>query len=95
MGWKVRIPYAVARVNPWWMWVDCMRFTFVAMMVASVIISAVRWWIGDPGWVEIPLQQVATSDFVPLGVVVVFCCACAAVAFYTLWCVYSDNEGLE
>lgn len=41
------------------------------------------------------MQQVATSDFVPLGVVVVFCCACAAVAFYTLWCVYSDNEGRE
>jgi hypothetical protein len=74
---------------------ECMRFAGVAVVVASIISSAVWWWVYHPGSPEISLRQVATSDFVPLGVVVLFRCACAAVAFYTLWCVYSDNEGLE
>jgi hypothetical protein len=40
MGLKAFIPYAVVRGKSWWMWAECMRFAFVAMIVASVIIGA-------------------------------------------------------
>jgi hypothetical protein len=54
------------------MWTECMRFAFVAIVVAPVIISAGWWWMHDPGWTEISLREVASSNLVPLDAVVVF-----------------------
>jgi len=40
-------------------------------------------------------RDVAESDFLPLGAVVLLRCVCVAVTFYTLLSVYCDHEGLE
>jgi len=72
-----------------------MGFTFVATVVASVIVYAVWGVVHDSGIVAASLRDVAESDFLPLGIVVLFRGACAAVALYTLLAVYYDHEGLE
>src|SRR5262245_60751121 len=40
-------------------------------------------------------RDVAESDFLPLGAMVLFRGACAVVTLYTLLSVYCDPEGLE
>jgi hypothetical protein len=72
-----------------------MSFTLVATVVASVTISAVWGMVHDVGVAAVSLRDVAESDVIPLGILVLFRFACAAVALYTLLCVYCDHEGLE
>jgi hypothetical protein len=72
-----------------------MGFPLVATVIACVTTSAVWGVVRGVGAVAVSLRDVAESDFLPLGVVVLFRFACAAVALYTLLCVYYDNEDLE
>jgi hypothetical protein len=72
-----------------------MGFTSVATVIAFVTISAVWSVVHDIGVVAVSLRAVAESDFIPLGAVVLFRGACAAVALYTLLGVYCDHEALE
>ena len=72
-----------------------MGFTAVATVIASVTMSAAWGVVYDIGVATVSLQGVAESDFIPLGAVALFRCACAMIAFYTLLCVYCDHKGLE
>ncbi len=72
-----------------------MAFSFVATVIACVIVYAVWGVVYDGGIVAVSLRDVAESDFLPLGAVVLFRGACAAVALYTLLAVFCDQEGLE
>jgi hypothetical protein len=63
--------------------------------MAFVTISAAWSVVRDVGVVAVSLRAVAESDFIPLGAVVLFRFACAAVALYTLLGVYCDHEALE
>src|SRR5262245_13112462 len=72
-----------------------MGFTCVAIVIASVTISAVWGVVHDTGIAVVSWRDVAESDFLPLGAVLLFRCACAAVTLYTLLCVYCDQESLE
>src|SRR5262245_3195301 len=72
-----------------------MGFILVATVIAFVTISAVWSVVHDVGVVAVSLRDVAESDFIPLGAVVLFRFECAAVALYTLLGVYCDHEDLE
>jgi len=72
-----------------------MGFTLVATVIASVIISAVWGVVHDFVMAAVSWRDVAESAVIPLGAVMLFRGACAAVAFYTLLCIYCDREGLE
>ena len=72
-----------------------MGFTLVVTVIACVAISAVWGVAHDVGAVAVSLRDVAESDFIPRGAMVLFRFACAAVALYTLLCVYCDREVLE
>ena len=69
-------------------------FLAVATMVAAVTCSALWWVVQADGVAEVSVQEIAESDVVPLGTVLLFRIACAAVALTTLG-VYRDPEGLE
>jgi hypothetical protein len=72
-----------------------MGFSLVATVVGSVI-SGAMW--GLAGGIDMPpvsLQEVGTSDVVSLHAVLSLRLICAAVALYTLWCVYFNRAGLE
>jgi hypothetical protein len=72
-----------------------MGFTLVATVITFVTISAVWRVVHDVGVVAVSWRDVAGSGFIPLGAVVLFRFACAAVALYTLLCVYCDQEDFE
>jgi hypothetical protein len=72
-----------------------MDFTLVATVIAFVTISAVWGVVHDVSGVAVSLRDVAESDCIPLGAVVLFRLACAAVALYALLSVYCDHETLE
>lgn len=72
-----------------------MGFTLVATVVASVTICAVWGIVHDVGVAAVSLRDIAESDVVPLGAVVLFRFTCAAVALFTLLCVYYDHQSLE
>jgi hypothetical protein len=67
----------------------------VATVIACVSISAVWGVVYDVSVTEVAWREIAASDFLPLGVVLLLRCTCAAVALYTLLCIYCDHEGLE
>ena len=71
-----------------------MGFTSVAIVIASVTISAVWSVLHDSGVAAVSLRDIAESDVIPLGAVTLFRFACAVVALSTMLCVYCDHEGL-
>ena len=68
---------------------------FVAVMVVCITFGAAWGVVYASGAVAVSLPEVAESDFVPLGVLVLYRFACAAVALYTLVCIYSDPMDQE
>lgn len=72
-----------------------MGFTYVAIVMATIALSAVWGVVHDVGVTEVAVWEVAASDIIPLGALVLLRGAGAAVALYTLLCVYSDPKGLE
>ena len=65
-----------------------------ATVIVAVTLSAIFYIAQSRNHTPVSLRAVATSDFVPLGVLFGFRFLCTAVACCTLWSVYTDKTGL-
>ena len=67
----------------------------VATLIASVALGAGWFLLVDSSPPDVSLLQIATSEVVSLGSLILFRLACLAIAGWTLWQVYFDRKGLE
>jgi hypothetical protein len=72
-----------------------MGFSLVATVVGGVIGGAMWGLAGGIDMPTVSLQEVGTSGVVSLNAVLSLRLLCAAVALYTLLCVYFNRTGLE
>lgn len=71
------------------------NLTLVAIVVTSITAAALWSGLHYQPLPVVPWQDVATSPWAPLGFVLLMRGLCAAVAFYTLFCIYRDPKGFE
>lgn len=72
-----------------------MGFRAVVTLVACIVLFSVGYLVYDCGSTEVTLRDMAASDTVPLGILVLYRFSCAAAALYTLSWIYLDQRGLE
>lgn len=72
-----------------------MGFRAVVTLITSIVLLSAGYLVYSSGATEAALHDVAASDTVPLGIVVLYRCLCAAAAFYTLSRIFLDKRGLE
>jgi hypothetical protein len=72
-----------------------MGFRAVVTLVTSVVFVCLGYLTAGFGSMTLSLHDVAASDTVPLGIVVLYRLSCAAAALYTLVRIFFDQRGLE